>query len=86
MAADIESSDGVVAGVTEEWKVEIDAWSACSVLEFVREEEFVFEFFFLLMEIFSEKEVIYVVVISNLAVFLLLSFVALVVNRLILSV
>ena len=52
----------------------------------MRVEGFVFEFFFLLMEIFSEKEVIYVVVISNLAVFLLLSFVALVVNRLILSV
>ena len=63
MAADRESGGGVVAHVTEESQVEIDSWSACSVVEFVRVEGCGFEFFFLSMEIFSKKKVIYVVII-----------------------
>ena len=62
-AAERESGGGVEACVTEESQVEIDSWSACSVVEFGRVEGFGFEFFFLPIEIFSEKEVIYVVII-----------------------
>ena len=63
MAADRESGGGVVAHVIEESQVEIGAWSACSVVEFGRVEGFGFEFFFLPIEIFSEKEEIYVVIV-----------------------
>ena len=63
MVTDRESGGGVVARVIEESQVEIDSWSACSVVEFGRVEGFGFEFFFLPVEIFSEKEVIYVAII-----------------------
>ena len=61
--ADRESGGGVEARVTEESQVKIDAWSACSVLKCIGVDGFAFEFFFLPIEIFSEKEVIYVVII-----------------------